>query len=279
MTRIHLFTMVKDEVDIVEDWVKYHGKMFGYNNLFVIDNYSTDGTYEILEEYNKNNGLHLIRETDYKMKGDYMRHLIKDNDKGKNCDIAYPLDIDEFICYYNSVNGDLDPNKTYDNIKQLYEKYKHMSLFKTSYISTMVSSHDNIGHENGIKDIKYGIYDDSRKNLNKTFINNNRYNGDIDHGNHIPMGRYKSTNIVLIHYHLRNQVQIDKKVINNVIGLGHKDDLNYLLKTIEQNPNLPGNHHIKNRIKMLQGTYQYDFYFTPNKNTVNLELIGKYISE
>ena len=29
---IKLFTMVKDEIDIVEDWLKYHGTLFGYNN-------------------------------------------------------------------------------------------------------------------------------------------------------------------------------------------------------------------------------------------------------
>lgn len=279
MVKIHLFTMVKDEVDIVEDWVKYHGKMFGYTNLFVIDNYSTDGTYEILENYKQSHGLYLIREKDYKMKGHYMRHLMKDHDKGRCCDIAYPLDIDEFICYYNNVNGHLDPNKTYDNITQLYNNNTNVQLFKTSYIATMVSSHDDIGHENGIKDIKYGIYDDSRKNLNKTFINNNRYNGQVDHGNHISTGQYKTTNIVLIHYHLRNKIQIEKKIINNVLGFGHKDDLDFLSNIIRYNRYLPGNHHITNRIKMLQGTYQYDFYFTPHKNTVNLELIGKYISE
>ena len=48
---IKLFTMVKDEVDIVEDWLKYHGSIFGYQNLYVIDNFSTDGTYEILLKY------------------------------------------------------------------------------------------------------------------------------------------------------------------------------------------------------------------------------------
>ena len=29
--------MVKNEVDIVEDWLKYHGTLFGYNNLNVLD--------------------------------------------------------------------------------------------------------------------------------------------------------------------------------------------------------------------------------------------------
>ena len=45
---VKIFTMVKGESDIVEDWVLYHGSIFGYKNIYVIDNYSRDGTYEIL---------------------------------------------------------------------------------------------------------------------------------------------------------------------------------------------------------------------------------------
>ena len=56
---IKLFTMVKDEIDIVEDWLKYHGTLFGYQNLHVIDNMSEDGTFEKLKEY-QSKGVFLI---------------------------------------------------------------------------------------------------------------------------------------------------------------------------------------------------------------------------
>ena len=45
---VKIFTMVKDEVDIVEEWVVYHGHIFGFKNLYIIDNFSTDGTYQLL---------------------------------------------------------------------------------------------------------------------------------------------------------------------------------------------------------------------------------------
>ena len=167
MVKIHLFTMVKDEVDIVEDWIKYHGKMFGFGNIFVIDNYSTDGTYEILEKYNKEKGMHLIREKNYKEKGAYMRHLLKDNHVGRECDIGYPLDIDEFICYYNKKDNILVPNETKNYIVDIFRRNQRSELFKTNYIVSMVSSNDDIGHENGVKDIKYGILDDNMKNYKK----------------------------------------------------------------------------------------------------------------
>ena len=58
---IKLFTMVKNENDIIEYWIKYHGKLFGYSNLYIVDNMSNDGTYEIIEFY-QNYGVNLFRE-------------------------------------------------------------------------------------------------------------------------------------------------------------------------------------------------------------------------
>ena len=43
--KVIMATMVKDEVDIVEHWINYHGKLFGYENLFIVDNMSSDGTH------------------------------------------------------------------------------------------------------------------------------------------------------------------------------------------------------------------------------------------
>ena len=47
---VKLFTMVKDEDDIIDIWIKYHGWLFGYNNLYIVDNFSTDNTYNIIKK-------------------------------------------------------------------------------------------------------------------------------------------------------------------------------------------------------------------------------------
>ena len=43
--------MVKDEDDIIREWIEYCGNLFSYENLYIIDNYSTNNTYEICKEY------------------------------------------------------------------------------------------------------------------------------------------------------------------------------------------------------------------------------------
>ena len=102
---IKLFTIVKDETDIVAEWVHYHGQIFGYSNLYIIDNVSTDGTYEKLLKLKQDHGCSVVQMNDYKLKGEYMSRLIREFCSNKTDDgdyktpIAYPLDIDEFIAY------------------------------------------------------------------------------------------------------------------------------------------------------------------------------------
>ena len=205
---IKLFTMVKDEVDIVEDWLKYHGSMFGYQNLYVIDNFSTDGTYEILLKYKNEFQIFLIQEPDYKLKGVYMRHLIKDRIKTKY-DIAYPIDIDEFIVYYDKNTNTIDPNKVVEYINSLPS---NVEVFKANYIISLISNNNGIGYDRAAMETKYGKYADYGS-MAKTFFNNQLWNGHLDHGNHYNNCNYYLSNLCLIHYHCRNLEQtaeIDK---------------------------------------------------------------------
>ena len=121
---VKLFTMVKDEVDIIQDWLIYHGSMFGFNNLYVIDNNSTDGTFEILKTFSDR--IFLKREEDYSKKGIYINQLI--NQYCKN-DIAFPIDIDEFIVLYDN-NISTNKQEILDYINNLP---KH-SVYKCNYI-------------------------------------------------------------------------------------------------------------------------------------------------
>ena len=101
MTKI--FTMVKGEVDIVSDWVLYHGTIFGFANLYIIDNLSQDGTWEELKSLKNKYNINICRLPDYTKKGDYMTMLMKSFCvKGE---LAFPIDIDEFIvCYDKQTN-------------------------------------------------------------------------------------------------------------------------------------------------------------------------------
>ena len=250
---VKIFTMVKDEEDIIEYWINYHGSIFGYRNLYIIDNMSTDGTYEKIMKY-KPLGIQVFRETDYKEKGVYMTKLIKNKQIG-HYDIAFPMDIDEFVVHYDKTNNNINPEFTKKYVDEvLVNDFNKYEVFKCNYIETILTTNNNNGYNNALLETEYGRYNDY-KNMAKTFFNRRKWNGVLDHGNHYYSEQYKLTDLCLVHYHCRNMEQMKKKIINNVKGLDYEVDLEYLKNVIKENPNAHGSHHINNMIKILENDY------------------------
>ena len=183
--QIKLFTMVKNEVDIVIDWTFYHGTIFGYNNLYIIDNNSNDGTFEQLIKF-KSLGVNLVRKSDYSKKGEYMTHYYN-----KFCepdDIGYPIDIDEFIVYY-----DKSSNKISTSRKKILNYLKSLppaEIYKTNYIQATPNQDSPDGYRRAVAECKWGFYDGNYKENAKSFMKKKFYSGPIDHGNHIPTKNY-----------------------------------------------------------------------------------------
>lgn len=245
---VKIFTMVKGEVDIVKDWVLYHGAIFGYKNLYVIDNMSRDGTYETLMNLKNKYGINIFRAADYKKKGDYMTYFIKTYCKHE---YAFPIDIDEFIVYYDKNNNTIscDNETIYNYIKQLPVS----NAYKMNYIFSKNLA--NSGYKRAAIETEFGSYIDYGSHA-KTFFHSKLFKGKIDHGNHYQTNDYYMTNFCLIHYHCRNLEQMKKKIYNNVVGLGYPPfDLNKLNQILKQNSTIEGNHHIKNQIQVLKNNY------------------------
>ena len=244
---VKLYTIVKDEVDIVKDWIVYHGCMFGWNNIYVIDNYSTDGTYEVLQEFK--HLINITRENDYKKKGIYMKNLIE-KFSCKDDTLAFPLDIDEFIIYHEKGSKNISVDKILINnyINNLPESF----VYKAPYLGPVLTKPE--GFNRSTIEVDYAGYNDMGS-LAKSFIDTRYFNGVIDHGNHICSNNFLTTNIALVHYHNRNLEQMKKKIYNNVTGLGYNPNIDSLKKTINNNPYCDGNHHVKNLINIHENNY------------------------
>lgn len=253
---VKLFTIVKDEVDIVKDWIIYHGSMFGWQNIHIIDNYSTDGTYEVIQEFK--DLINIYREPDYKKKGEYMTRLIQNHSYG-NDKLAFPIDIDEFVVYLDKDSGSREISVD----KQLINNYIHnlppCRIYKANYLNPILNNSNE--SDRVVIDLDYSYYSDMGAHA-KSFVDTRYFNEPIDHGNHLVCHDYHLTKIALVHYHFRNMEQIKKKIYNNVLGLGY--DMNSLKDTLIQNPNCPGNHHIKNLIEIQENRFQKQYCNTNN---------------
>ena len=129
--------MVKNEVDIIEYWINYHGSIFGYRNLHIIDNNSDDGTYEKIIKYKKI-GVNIYRESNYKLKGKLITSLIKEEQKIDAYELAIPIDIDEFVVHYDKTHNTLNPTHTKTYINELM-KTSNDEIFKMNYIQSTIN--------------------------------------------------------------------------------------------------------------------------------------------
>lgn len=239
MTKITIGTMVKNEDDIVAEWIEYYGELFGYENLYIIDNYSDDLTYEICEKYLER-GIHLFREHNYKDKGNFMTYF--KNTTG--CDIFIPVDIDEFICYYDKDSKSVTKNGIVEYLNSLFNSGN--GVFKMNYLGPMKTN-----DAPGLKKFTHATYVDY-KNVAKTFIIPKYVNSTFtfDHGNHCNIDNWILSNLVLIHYHERSHEQVHKKIWANVTGFGYSTDLESLRQLKQSGSN--GVHRVEMLINILE---------------------------
>ena len=267
-----IFTMVKGEQDIVEDWVIYHGNLIGYENIFVIDNLSLDGTYEKLLNLKQKYGIHITRLMDYKKKGEYMTTLLRIFCKNE---FGFPIDIDEFIVYYDKEYNTIscDKNKILDYIFSLRNNFSKRGIFKMNYIQSKIFN--DVGYERATIECPYGEFIDN-KSGSKTFFHSRNFKDSIDHGNHYPCNDYVLTRLCLVHFHKRNLDQIKKKIYNNLKGLGYPPfDLEFL-KARQHDHNYAGIHHIIFQVEVLENRFTIG-KSEKNENDISLEPLNNLI--
>lgn len=93
--------MQKDESILLDPWLKYHGYLFGFENIVVIDNGSTDQTVlQALERFERV-GVEVVRgygtPRDFEAKGVIVGEVIRKWDAGPAYDYALPIDCDESL--------------------------------------------------------------------------------------------------------------------------------------------------------------------------------------
>jgi hypothetical protein len=93
-----VFTVTKNEYDLIEDFLLYHGYLFGYENLVVIDNGSTDTrVLEVYDRY-KLRGVTVVTRIGYKgtQQGEHFTDVMKDYREA--AEFLIGLDTDLFFC-------------------------------------------------------------------------------------------------------------------------------------------------------------------------------------
>ena len=104
MSVVKCIMMQRDETLLLEPWLRYHGYLFGFDNLYVFDNGSRDPIIDkILTRYEMV-GVTVVRglddDSDFLNKGSHIGYLISRLDQIGGYDFAIPLDCDEFLSIF-----------------------------------------------------------------------------------------------------------------------------------------------------------------------------------
>jgi hypothetical protein len=109
--KMKIVLMTKNERYLIKPWIQHHGKIFGFENLYIIDDNSDDE--EVLSYYNdvRNTGIHIYSFADSNLDnlGTYMTSVM--NSIKESCDLLIKLDTDEFIGHYNVATAELSIDK------------------------------------------------------------------------------------------------------------------------------------------------------------------------
>lgn len=177
--RVACLIMQKDEEDLLEPWLKYHGNLFGAENIFLWDNGSSSLKVErILDEWSSLLGAVIKDETSeiaFRRKGVILGQKIKDLDQDAPYDFYIPLDCDEFIAVedgagavsckkedilneiakYRSETKALDVSKSYYNLLGRRDSYWKTGFQKTFFRAGTFKQMDH-GYHHGESKLEAG---------------------------------------------------------------------------------------------------------------------------
>ena len=105
MARTRCLMMQRDETALLDAWFQYHGHLFGFENLTVLDNGSTDpDSVGRLRRYQRAGSTILWRgrtEDDHEARFDHFGAIVAQWDRDGGYDMAIPLECGEYVALFS----------------------------------------------------------------------------------------------------------------------------------------------------------------------------------
>lgn len=170
--KVACIMMHKNETLLLDNWVHYHGVLFGYENLYIFDNGSDDIIVkENLQRLRDRHGINVdySRSTvaDFQAKGDLVIDRIRQLEASSDHDVFIPLDCDEFVCVHErgtvrfsrqSVLAELTRHRSsrhalkiagcYYNCYGAKDRYYYLDVPKT-FFAAGAAGHLDVGFHHG----------------------------------------------------------------------------------------------------------------------------------
>jgi hypothetical protein len=141
MSLAKIFTVTKNEYDLIQDWITYHSNIFGCENIIIIDNGSTN--INVLEYYNniKSSGVTIITREGYvaMQQGEHYTEIM--NKYKNDTEYLIGLDTDQFF----TINGVTDKDTI---LNYLISLNKHYDMYIVYYMWESIVEPSNEFYKN-----------------------------------------------------------------------------------------------------------------------------------
>ena len=220
--------LVRDEADIVRANIEYHLD-HGVDFIIATDNGSVDGTYQILEQYQKKGVLHLIREEEQNFaQCEWVNRMGRIACNQYHADLIFHCDADEFWwASSGSLKNELSHRHKVDVLdvnvnNMIFVRTGEMDSFSKSLYYAVTKPLQSTNHGVDSLDRSLFLFKSAGKVIYRT-RNGYLEVGQGNHGivdPHVSISQKKSLDIQIIHYPLRSYGQFERKVLNG--GLAYE---------------------------------------------------------
>lgn len=280
MKSIKIFCVTKDEYDLIEDFILYYGYLFGYENIIIIDNESTNKI--VLDVYEKyiSKGITLYKEPSYEGYGQgvmFTKYMTMYKD---SCDFMIGLDTDEFLVSIDQLNQSKDASdrdvilNTFDEFPENYTLFS-IGIYPHSIPDNLSTSYVNQKINRPALDITTFKYLNPPYSYNefcsmpKLFCRSKAYDQTSvgNHYNTVKYGDKLNTSIGYLHFTSTGQRRSYERCKTIVQGY------NYIDTNLDRNKQID----ILAKMNVCLGQHRFKFYKSFLLRSFILDLFIKYI--
>lgn len=260
MELFKIICISKDEDELIEDWILYHGYIAGYKNIILLDNMSKNpNVLEIYKKYQeKGMILHSIPSFHGNSQGDYTTKFI--NMYKDQCKWFIPLDTDEFLFSDKHLKEGLDPTERehiYDVIRNIPDDITcgRISYFPQSEVDTSSVFYKNFKVERPARNMTFFSKDVQKSKVTHWYYNciksigrTNAFNR-ITNGNHGIYPHFGKTSIVQLgyfHFHSTGSRELFDRAARHIYAQNYVNPNDSLVTQINKLVRVegPGHHRI-----------------------------------
>lgn len=258
-----VFTVTKNEYDLIEDFLRYHGTLFGYDNVVVIDNGSTHP--HVLDVYQRYipKGVTVVTRTGYRrnQQGEHFTEIM--GQYKQSAEFLIGLDTD---CFF-TVRDSCDPEVIHTYLRSLPQD-SDIFMMKTYLMSVVDTASPNYVNQKLVRPTDCTTFFRERDGHANAAVYHAFYRAanfvSTSVGNHTGVSttnrKHTCPDIAYVHYHNTGRQRVYERCRTIMLGYGYISEgmtRDQEWRALRTNPDGGGIHRQKQYLHYLESPHTF----------------------